>query len=112
MYRMYKVNNYKKQFKNSFGKCVPRCYTINIQWVTVMDVLNLNSMIDYHCIRKTILSENGLSAYITKYLFYNIHGIKIMHFITINMTVQDEFIFAENITFEKLINCIKYNNIL
>lgn len=37
----------------------------------VMDVFNLNSMIENHCIRITILSENALSAYdFTKYIYY------------------------------------------
>jgi len=39
------------------------------QEVTLMDVLNLNSMID-HCIRKTILSSEGLTTHITKCISY------------------------------------------
>jgi len=46
-------------------------------------VLNLNSMIWNNCIRKTILSEDGPSAYnITKYIKYfdNIIIIKATYF--------------------------------
>jgi hypothetical protein len=44
---------------------------IGVEWVTVMDVLNLNLLINHHhCIRKTILSKDGLSAYINIILFY------------------------------------------
>lgn len=50
---------------------------VNGEWTTVvMGALNL--MI-YHCLRKTILIGDGLSAYITKYIFINITGIK-LHF--------------------------------
>jgi len=53
-------------------------YTLGAFRVTVMGVLNLNSMIlniirILNCIRKTILSEDVLSARnITKYIFYDI----------------------------------------
>jgi len=32
------------------NKWVPFCYTVGVEWVTVMIVLNFNSMIYYHCI--------------------------------------------------------------
>lgn len=44
---------------------------------TVMDVFNFNSLIN-NCIRNTILSESGLSAYITiSILLYDILNIYI-----------------------------------
>lgn len=53
------------------GKWAPFFCTVRVEWVTMMDVLNLNLM--NHCIQKTILSEDGLLAYITiSIIFYNI----------------------------------------
>jgi len=50
----------------------PVCYTVGIEWVIVMDVLNLNSiryvLMNYK--RKMILSKDDLSAYVTKYIYY------------------------------------------
>jgi len=41
------------------------CCTVDYKWVTVMDGVKF----DMNCIRKTILTENGQSAYdITKYI--------------------------------------------
>jgi len=45
--------------------------TVGVEWVTVMDALNLNSIM-YHCIRKIFLSEKSLLACITKRIFYAI----------------------------------------
>jgi len=48
---------------------VAQLYSRLYKWVTVMDGVKFEfNDIIYHCIRKTILSENGQSAYgITKY---------------------------------------------
>jgi len=49
---------------------IPLYCTLSDDWVTLMDdVLNFNSMI-YHSTRKTILSGNSLSSYITNYISY------------------------------------------
>lgn len=52
--------------------------------VTVMDLLNVDSIIQNHSIQKLILSEVGLSAHsITKYIldiFYDIIVIKVIDF--------------------------------
>jgi len=37
--------------KKKENKCVSLCYIIGVEWVILMDVLNLNLMI-YYCIRK------------------------------------------------------------
>lgn len=41
--------------------------TVLLEWVTIMNELNLNS-VTYHCIRKMILNGKNLSAYIIKYI--------------------------------------------
>lgn len=65
--------------KKKVGKLVPFCCTqVTIfVWVTVMDVLNLNSKILYHYLRKTIIIEDGLLTYITKYIYIT---IKVIYF--------------------------------
>lgn len=45
-------------------KWEPLNCTLGVEWFSVMGILNLNSIILYHRIRKTI----GLSTYITKYI--------------------------------------------
>lgn len=45
-------------------KWVALCCALHVKWVNVLSVINLNSMIYYYCIRKTILNGNGLSSYI------------------------------------------------
>jgi hypothetical protein len=51
------------------GKWAPLSCTSGVVCVTVMNVLNLNSMID-DCIvyTKTIQRSDGLTAFITKYI--------------------------------------------
>lgn len=64
------------------------CYIVCIKWITVMDVLTYNSVIIYHCIRKTVLSADNLSISLSMFhnnLFFNI-AIKITYFI-INIMV-------------------------
>lgn len=63
-------------FKNTENRYLLYCGIVQYQ-VDVecrVDMLNLNWTIN-HCIRKTILSGDGLSAYITKYtlLYTYIH---------------------------------------
>jgi len=41
--------------------------TVGVEWITVMDVLNLNAMWYIIVYKKTILSKDGLLAYI-KYI--------------------------------------------
>jgi len=45
------------------GKWVPFCCTIAVELVTIMIVLNRNSMI-FRCIQKMILSGHNLMTYI------------------------------------------------
>jgi len=44
---------------------VPFCCTLGAEWITVMDVINVHSML-YHCIQKKILSGDGLPADISQ----------------------------------------------
>lgn len=51
-------NNKIKQADKWVG--VPQCYTVVVEHAIVMFVLDLNSLIS-HCVRKMILSEDGVS---------------------------------------------------
>jgi len=47
------------------------CCTVGYKWVTVIDGVKFEFNDIHHCIRKTILSENGQLAYdITKYIWW------------------------------------------
>jgi len=53
------------QLKKKADKWMSLCCTVGYKWVNVCwIVLNLNSMIKYYCIRKKILSGDGLSVWI------------------------------------------------
>jgi len=44
------------------SKWVLLCFTVGNKWLIVMYGVKSDSMVYYHCIRKTILGEVGLSA--------------------------------------------------
>jgi hypothetical protein len=60
--------------------CLTVYCTLRVEWVTIMGVLNLNSMT--HCIQKTIQSGDGLSTYITKCISWYVFdvAIKVIYF--------------------------------
>jgi len=70
------------------NKWIPLCCILGVEWVILMDVLKLNSMI-YPCThkKKTILSEDRLSAYKTTkfHMFFDI-SINLINF-TIGIAV-------------------------
>jgi len=52
----------KYQYKETGNRVLP-CIMFRMGgWVIVMNVLNLNKMINHHCIREMNLNEDGLSG--------------------------------------------------
>ena len=51
-------------FKINVGKWMSLCCTVGYKWVTVMDGVKFefNDTVISHCIRKTILGEDGISV--------------------------------------------------
>jgi len=57
-------------------KCVPLCFTVDVEWVTVMDVLNLNPVVYLYGYEKRYWTEmvlcrpTSLSAYTSCVFWY------------------------------------------
>jgi len=52
-------------------------------WITVIDILNFNSMI-WYCIRKTIPRGDSLLAYFTMHLFFSDIATKVVIYFKIS----------------------------
>jgi len=68
-----------------------------------MYVFNLNSMIKYPSIQKSILCETDLSAYIFLSTFYYIIYFKVIYFTSSNTAVPSFNWFLQKIEFENVI---------